>query len=324
MVFMDTEQTSYSLPPLTEELLESIIFSMEDQESCFYLDLLKGSLITEKERVFLLEDEGNQQEERFLPIPDWEPSDGFHLMEQFANRVRNPLYRTRLMGALQSGKGVFRKFKDTLAELPILERKWFAFKEEQLRRVVITWYREQEGVLGLLKLPAECEELTEDILLEDFTFESIEGEVPPDLALFMQELLEMGRASEDEDAIASFLLARRIELLAPTHFQIARTQEGALAAFLAYELLDNGVVEVPFFAVRREYRGLGLFRLLFDSFSRQMARLHYTRILITLSGDAVTMDRFFSPYGAEPICRQLVIKSDQWNTANRSSEEAFL
>ena len=169
---MDTEQTSYSLPLLTEELLESITFSMEDQETRFYLDLQKGSLINEKERRYFLEDEEDLSEDRFLSIPDWEPSDGFHLMEQFANRVRNPLYRTRLLGALQSGKGVFRKFKDTLAELPILERKWFAFKEEQLRRVVITWYREQEGVLGLMKLPAECEELTEDILLEDFSFES--------------------------------------------------------------------------------------------------------------------------------------------------------
>jgi GNAT superfamily N-acetyltransferase len=321
---MDTEQTSYSLPLLTEELLESITFSMEDQETRFYLDLQKGSLINEKERRYFLEDEEDLSEDRFLSIPDWEPSDGFHLMEQFANRVRNPLYRTRLLGALQSGKGVFRKFKDTLAELPILERKWFAFKEEQLRRVVITWYREQEGVLGLMKLPAECEELTEDILLEDFTFESYEGEAPEDLSHFMQELLEQGRSSDEEDAIASFLIARRLELLPPTHFQIARTQEGALAAFLAYELLGDGVVEVPFFAVKRDYRGLGLFRLLFDSFSRQMARLHYMRILITLSGDAVTMDRFFTPYGAEPICRQLVVKSDEWNAANRSSEEAFL
>jgi GNAT superfamily N-acetyltransferase len=321
---MDTEQASYSLPPLTEELLESITFSMEDQENCFFLDLQQGSLVSEEERRFLLQDEEGVGEERFLSIPDWEPSDGFHLMEQFANRVRNPLYRTRLLGALQSGKGVFRKFKDTLAELPILERKWFVFKEEQLRRVVITWYREQEGVLGLLKLPAECEDLTEDILLEDFMFESVEGEAPQDLALFMQELLEQDRSTDEEDAIAALLLARRIETSKPTHFQIARTQEGALAAFLAYELLDNGLVEVPFFAVKREYRGLGLFRLLFDSFSRQMARLHYTRILITLAGDAVTMDRFFSPYGAEPVCRQLVIKSELWNTAHRSSEEAFL
>jgi len=140
----------------------------------------------------------------------------------------------------------------------------------------------------------------------------------------MQELLEQDRFPDEEEAIAALLLARRIETSKPTHFQIARTQEGALSAFLAYELLDNGLVEVPFFAVKREYRGLGLFRLLFDSFSRQMARLHYTRILITLAGDAVTMDRFFSPYGAEPVCRQLVIKSEMWNTAHRSSEEAFL
>ena len=171
------ETVAYHMPPLTEDLLGSIIFAMEDQVSDYFLDLKDGSLISEEEMRYLEEDEEAEEsfsDERFVSIPDWEPSDGFHLMEMFANRVRNPLYRERLLSCLNSGKGVFRKFKDALGELPVLERKWFSFKDEQLKRVVITWYREQEGTLGLLTLKEEVEDLTEDILLEDFTIETYE------------------------------------------------------------------------------------------------------------------------------------------------------
>ena len=53
--------------------------------------------------------------------------------------------------------------------MPVLERKWFTFRDEQLKRVIITWYRKHEEAIHLIQLPEENEELTEDILLEDFT-----------------------------------------------------------------------------------------------------------------------------------------------------------
>ena len=174
---MENEQVPYRLPVLSRDLLDSIIFAMEDQANFYFLDLKDEILVREDELEYLDETDEEERDRRFIPIPDWEPSDGFHLMEMFANRVRNPLYRSRLLAALQSGRGVFRKFKDTLSETPILERKWFSFRDEQLKRVVVSWYREQENITQLLALSDEETELTEDILLEDFTFETLEGPV---------------------------------------------------------------------------------------------------------------------------------------------------
>ena len=321
------ETVAYHMPPLTEDLLGSIIFAMEDQVSDYFLDLKDGSLISEEEMRYLEEDEEAEEsfsDERFVSIPDWEPSDGFHLMEMFANRVRNPLYRERLLSCLNSGKGVFRKFKDALGELPVLERKWFSFKDEQLKRVVITWYREQEGTLGLLTLKEEVEDLTEDILLEDFTIETYEGMPSGEIDTFLQTILEELENGSEQEGLASLLLSRRFESEMPQHYQLARSQDGNLAAMLAYIPLTDAVVEVPFFAVKQECRGLGLFRLLFDAFSRQMARFHYRTIIVNLAGSAVSLERIFSPFSAQTATKQMVLSTSTWNSNHPSSEAAFL
>lgn len=321
------ESVAYHMSPLTQDLLSSIIFAMEDQVSSYYVDLKDGVLVSEEEMRYLKEDEEAEEpfnEERFVSIPDWEPSDGFRLMEMFANRVRNPLYRDRLLSCLNSGKGVFRKFKDTLSELPILERKWFSFKDEQLKRVVITWYREQEGLLGLIQLSEETEELSEDILLEDFTFETYEGYPTSEIETFLQAILEEMEGGSEADAIASLLLARRFENEIPEQYQLAHSHDGKLAAVLAYIPLTDYLVEVPFFGVKQEFRGLGLFRLLFDSFSRQMARFHYRTIVINLAGSSVSLERLFTPYTVQAATKQLILPTSNWNSNHPSSEEAFL
>ncbi|MGE4453377.1 MAG: UPF0158 family protein [Sphaerochaeta sp.] len=322
---MDTEHTAYHLPNLSRDLLDSIIFAMEDQVNFYYLDLKQEILVREDEMEFLNEEAGEESENRFIPIPDWEPSDGFHLMEMYANRVRNPLYRERLLSALQSGRGVFRKFKDTLSEIPILERKWFSFRDEQLKRVVVTWYREQESVMQLLTLPLEEEvELTDDILLEDFTFETQEGPVDEEIMDLVQDLVTELEAGTEEDRIASLVLMRHLELDDLDHFFLAKAQDGSIAAFLSYSMLSEDFVEIPLFGVKAEYRGLGLFRLLFDSFSRQMARFHYQKIIITLAAGFLGLERLFAPYGAKEVTKQLIVDTKSWNTTHPSSEEAFL
>ncbi|WP_319758038.1 UPF0158 family protein [uncultured Sphaerochaeta sp.] len=321
---MDNEHVSYRLPVLSRDLLDSIIFAMEDQANFYFLDLKDEFLVREDEIQYLDDIDEEERENRFIPIPDWEPSDGFHLMEMFANRVRNPLYRSRLLAALQSGRGVFRKFKDTLSETPILERKWFSFRDEQLKRVVVSWYREQESLNQLLELSDEETELTEDILLEDFTFETLEGPVTEEIMNMVQSLVTELEAGSEEDRIASVVLMRHLELDELDHFYLAKAQDGSLAAFLSYTMLADYLVEVPLFGVKSEYRGLGLFRLLFDSFSRQMARFHYHKVVITLASAFLGMEKLFAPYGAKEVTKQLIIDTKSWNTTHPSSEEAFL
>jgi len=318
------DSSPYQLPHLSEALLDSIIFAMEDQVTFHYIDLKQAEVITEEEKTYILEEDENEVWQRFMPIPDWTPSDGFRLMETFAFQVRNQSLQHKLIDVLQSGKGVFRKFKDVLAEEPVFERRWFSFKDEQLKRVVVSWYRGQEGALDLEHLSLEIEEFSEDILLEDFSYEIYEGPTTDDIeALVQATLTEMSEGSE-EDKIGSLLLTRRLECERPDHYLLARAYDGTLAAILMYCPLTEEVVQVPFFTVAKQYRGMGLFRLLFDAFSRQMSRFHYKKMIVNLAGESVGLEKYFSPYKARNATKQVTLSTESWNLLHPSLEGAFL
>lgn len=323
---MDSEKTPLNLPLLTEFLLDTIIFAMEDQSDSYYLDLVKGEVISEQGRLMLAwEEEQDATPDRYIDIPDWQPSDGFLVMEKFANQVRNPLYKEKLQAALQAGKGVFRRFKDVIGEQPSLERDWFAFKDEQLKREVYTWYREHDGSLQLLQLDIEPQELTDDILQEDFVIGSSADDLPlTEILALQQALLEEMRQGNELQMGALRLLEPKVHNEQDAQYIFARTGEGEMAGFLSYKAIEEQTVEILFFGNKSEYRGMGLFRFLFDHFCRQAARKGYTTVIVGLAGEALSLDKLFAPLGSTTIAKQIALNTSAWNETHPSSESAYL
>lgn len=108
------------------------------------------------------------------------------------------------------------------------------------------------------------------------------------------------------------------------YYLLARANDGTLAAILIYTPLTEEVVQVPFFTVAKQYRGMGLFRLLFDAFSRQMARFHYKKMIVNLAGESVGLEKYFSPYKARNATKQVTLSTESWNSMHPSLEGAFL
>ena len=96
---------------LTEALIDAILFSMEDQKDEFYLDCREGTVVGKQDGGRELEEPG-----RFVRLPKWDSSEGFHLMERCAATFKNQVVREKLTAALDRGRGVFRAFKDVLTE----------------------------------------------------------------------------------------------------------------------------------------------------------------------------------------------------------------
>jgi len=67
----------------------------------------------------------------------------YSIMEQFAESVSNAKKSERLCNALR-GKGAFRRFKDTLDHVGLLE-KWYDFKHEAYIEIAREWC-ESEGI----------------------------------------------------------------------------------------------------------------------------------------------------------------------------------
>lgn len=115
-----------------------------------------------------------QEWKRFLIIQPHPSHEGYRLMERFIATVRNPRARDLLSRAIE-GRGAFRRFKDTVAEFPAEEKRWYAFRDYELELDAQDWL-ESHGIepTNPVKPPPELEPEAggteeEASLLEDLT-----------------------------------------------------------------------------------------------------------------------------------------------------------
>ncbi len=149
-------------PELTPELIDQIIFGMENQSENTLFDTHTGELVPEKE--------ADGEPDRYARIPEWGSLHGYQLMERFVRSLRNPIVRESLREALSRGTGVFRNFKNVLRERRDIERLWFSFKEREMRAVVVDWYNRLCDAKGFEKLEFEPDDdtMVEELVLSDF------------------------------------------------------------------------------------------------------------------------------------------------------------
>ena len=80
----------------------------------------------------------NDERRRFVEIPKIPSYESYEIMERFISGIEDQRIRNRLFGAIK-GKGAFRRFKDTFSEWPELEKEWYEYKEEAVRKEVLDW-----------------------------------------------------------------------------------------------------------------------------------------------------------------------------------------
>jgi ribosomal protein S18 acetylase RimI-like enzyme len=236
---------------LTDALIDDIVFTMEDQNGIFFVDTYEGGVVGEDE--FELGELEAAEEDRYIGIPDWDSSEGFRLMEQFAAGFKNKLVRSKLSAALNRGKGVFRAFKDTLAAHPEAEKLWFAYKDSEMKRAVIRWYNALREEWGLALIGEEPEE-TDDLLQEDFRFRAT---IPEDA----DKAAELHRLCLEEGTLLSKTLVPSPSWSFPgSRALVAETAGGDFAGYISGAFAGNasGALEITALEVRPEYRGLGI------------------------------------------------------------------
>jgi hypothetical protein len=80
---------------------------------------------------------------RYLLIPKQDAREAYCEMEDFIYTVKNMRLREQLEIAID-GKGAFRRFKDTLARHPEIERQWFEFSDQRLQQRLLSWLADEE------------------------------------------------------------------------------------------------------------------------------------------------------------------------------------
>jgi len=157
---------------INEEILERMVYGMENQKTRLYMDPANGNLRPESEN-----------DGTFIPMPSWGPTDGYRLMNGFTATLPDTTLRENLVEILQSGSGVFRHFKDALKERPEIEKLWRQYKKREMRKAALSWLSRWNEAIDLETLAPEPEEL-DDLVLADFAFFDAQ---PPDIAVLLRQ-----------------------------------------------------------------------------------------------------------------------------------------
>ena len=270
---------SYQIPPLTGELIEQIIYAMENQNEIAVLNLAEGI-------VTFQEDSSGM--DSTVELPRWSSADGFDLMVRFASRNR----AAELKRALSRGRGVFRAFKDVLDRDPALKQRWHSFKRHEMEKVVTAWYRQLRKREGGHEGSPEMA----DVLLEDFSV--VFSDTEPDDAKLLEALGRDGYVPLSPFQDASF-----VSLLSP---------DNSLVGMLVYRK-ETGVWHVVYYGVDAPWRGLGLFRLMFESLLSRAAKANVARLLFDSVGESMGVGSMFEGVdGVHPVSMTLEIPTSQY------------
>lgn len=80
----------------------------------------------------------NDEKRRFVEIPKISSHEAYEFMERFIWDIKDERVRNKLLGAIK-GKGAFRRFKDTISEWPDLEKRWYEYEDESIKKEVLDW-----------------------------------------------------------------------------------------------------------------------------------------------------------------------------------------
>ncbi|HKL86312.1 MAG TPA: GNAT family N-acetyltransferase [Treponemataceae bacterium] len=208
---------------LTPEIVDEIIFAMEDQSGHFLYDSVECRCVSSRDNGPITDND--EDDDRFYAIPVWDSVSGFRMMDRFAAQLRNPIVREDLRSALSAGQGVFRNFKNILKNHTEIERLWYQFKEREFRNIVYEWYNNLRDFWGLERIGLEPEE-TGEIVSHDFHFREYEmedesqldtllsavereimAEMPPELAGAIEDLWNRLNGFVEEDENSCILIA---------------------------------------------------------------------------------------------------------------------
>lgn len=265
---------------LTDEVVNQLIFSMEDQSEKNAFDSVQQILIETRDGTEIDSD-------RYYSLPVWDSISGFKVMEQFVSVLRSPLAKEKLRSVLFIGKGVFRNFKNVLKEYPEVEHLWFVFKQKEMKKEIIGWYNVLRDSWGLERIEGEPEE-TGELIQGDFIFR--EHNEDSDVAHILvaeqdaAQILEDAYSGELGFAAISLWQLQKKAIVKESEFTlVAETAEGEFSGFISaapFPTTAKKTVVFTAFFILPAWRGLGIGKELFFIFLQKLQKRGIRWILI--------------------------------------------
>ncbi len=127
--------------------LDGLCHALEDHsyQSTWWFDPQTGEVEPTSSAEPEKEAEEGEEDRGLILVEPISSRESYQDMEDFVVRVPDPRARELLQRAI-SGRGAFRRFKDTLLEFPAIRDAWFKFHDSRMMRRAIEWL-EDEGLV---------------------------------------------------------------------------------------------------------------------------------------------------------------------------------
>ena len=296
----------YRLPLLTDQLLSEIIFGMENQDVDYVLDLKTGTLYIPGS-----DDRNPPDGDDVVNLPPWTSSDGYEVMVAFTNACSDRELKKKLSSELSSRqKGVFRRFRDVLAEDPDVLNRWYDFKDRRMKSYIRSWFRSQfsRNLDGL----EEGDDVQEGELLSDFEVCHLKS-----LDNYCKTLL-------DSVCEGNPVKRKIFDAFSAKEAFVVKKDDSECGAII-FEVLDNQAC-ILHYEVEETFREMGLFSLMFDLFNREMERSGVDCVTIPFSRGSEFLKQSLTGHdlGLDMTDDNYIYKVLDWTENNASSEYAYV
>lgn len=242
---------------LTSALLDQILFAMEDQDHLSVVDL---STLT----VVPCDDENSCPDGPVLPLPSWTGVDGFRVMREFSDSLNHPEVQAELRKILDSGVGVFKRFKQVLKPRESLFRLWAKFKRRAMEDRVRQWLEQWPDTLSEDPDHPALGASRSDLLRSDFSIRTGTSEERSALRQQIDRVIdEISTTLFGTDRPLGWSEYWRSRTRDVDHFWVAEALDGSWAGIVGGWLWrsfdpDMTIFTVSVWSVDPVYRGLGL------------------------------------------------------------------
>ena len=212
-------------------------------------------------------------------------------MDRFVGTLPNAVFAHRLRDILNGSSGVFRRFKDALAERPEIQSLWRRFKMREMRRSALSWLSRWADALDLANLGPEPEDW-EDLPISEFSVRpAAEAERVLIGTLDAAARVETGVAAS-KNAGASVL--------------VAETPAGEVAGFSRIVLTEGMAGRLEQVYVLPEFRGLGVGGLLAEHGFNYARDMGAERLTITIGSSGSMLEGWLEREGFTIVAREWV------------------
>ena len=296
----------YRLPILSEQVLSEIIYGMENQDTDYMLDIRTGTLFNPHGS-----DVVSTSADDLVSLPTWTSAEGYELMTAFTNACKDKKLQERLASELNSRqKGVFRRFRDVLAEDKENLNQWYEFKERRMKSYIRSWYRDlfSRGIDGL--------EEGDD---------AVEGELLSDFEVCHLETLDDYCSSLLATAFEGNPVKKKIFDAFCSKEAFVVKKDGSPCGAIIYETVGDQVC-ILYYQVDVKFREMGLFSLMFDLFNREMNRKGIKKAVMPVSQQSGFIKQSVSGHevGLDMLEEAYIYKVENWTENVGSSEYAYV